>query len=255
MRVAGAFTVELLLRAAGRNGVQRAPDASSGRAISEDAVLRRAEDDGGSPTDGLRSQREAGASSVGIDGSGDDLSEETASAVGAWSSGLPVFTQRGDCGWGDQVWSTDITYIPLERGFLYLVLILDWHSRFVLSWRLSNTLDEAFCVASLQEALSRGKPEIFNSDQGSQFTSEAFTGCLKNAGVRISMDGRGRAFDNIFVERFWRSLKYEEVYLHAYRDGRETREGIGRYIGFYCFERPHQALENRTPHEVYSAAR
>jgi len=155
----------------------------------------------------------------------------------------------------DQVWSTDITYIPLERGFLYLVLILDWHSRFVLSWRLSNTLDEAFCVASLQEALSRGKPEIFNSDQGSQFTGEAFTGCLKDAGVRISMDGRGRAFDNIFVERFWRSLKYEEVYLHAYRDGRETREGIGRYIAFYCFERPHQALENRTPHEVYSAAR
>ena len=155
----------------------------------------------------------------------------------------------------DQVWSTDITYIPLERGFLYLVVIMDWHSRFVLSWRLSNTLDERFCVDALQEALSAGSPEIFNSDQGSQFTSEAFTGCLKNAGVRISMDGRGRAFDNIFVERFWRSLKYEEVYLHAYRDGRETREGIERFMNRYCFERPHQSLEYHTPYEVYSERR
>ena len=151
----------------------------------------------------------------------------------------------------DQVWSTDITYIPLARGFLYLVVILDWHSRFVLSWRLSNTLDEAFCVEALEEALASGKPEIFNSDQGSQFTSEAFTGRLERAEVRISMDGRGRAFDNIFVERFWRSLKYEEVYLHAYRDGREAYEGIERFVSRYCFERPHQALGYQTPYEVY----
>ncbi len=151
----------------------------------------------------------------------------------------------------DQVWCADITYIPLWRGFLYLVAVLDRYSRMVLSWRLSNTLDEVFCVVALQQALSGGRPEIFNTDQGSQFTSDAFTGRLERAGVRISMDGRGRAFDNIFVERFWRSLKYEVVYLHAYRDGGEAYEGIKRFVTRYCFERPHQALGYQTPHEVY----
>jgi putative transposase len=152
----------------------------------------------------------------------------------------------------NQVWATDITYIPLERGFAYLVAIMDWHSRRVLSWRLSNTLDTSFCVEALHEALSRfSKPEIFNTDQGSQFTAEAFTSVLRAAEVRISMDGKGRCLDNVFVERLWRSLKYEEVYLHAYRDLVEARAGIGRYFDYYNYERDHQALGYQTPDAFY----
>jgi putative transposase len=152
----------------------------------------------------------------------------------------------------DQVWSTDITYIPMRRGFLYLVAILDWFSRYVLTWRLSNTMDTRFCVEALEEALSGSrKPEIFNSDQGSQFTSTAFTGVLKAADIAISMDGRGRVFDNIFIERLWRSVKYEEVYLYEYADGRHAHQRLGWYFPFYNIERPHQALDYRTPHEVY----
>ena len=152
----------------------------------------------------------------------------------------------------NQVWAADITYIPLGRGFLYLVAIIDWASRAVLAWRLSNTLDSAFCVAALEEALARfGKPEIFNTDQGSQFTSAAFTGRLEAAGVRVSMDGRGRWMDNVFIERLWRSLKYEEVYLKGYADGREARAGIAAWIAFYNGRRPHQALNDRTPMAVW----
>jgi putative transposase len=152
----------------------------------------------------------------------------------------------------NQVWATDITYIPLERGFAYLCAIIDWHSRRVLSWRLSNTLDSSFCVEAFNEALLRfGKPEIFNTDQGSQFTAEAFTRVLRAADVRISMDGKGRCIDNIFVERLWRSLKYEEVYLHAYRDVVEARAGIGRYFDYYNFARDHQALGYQTPDAFY----
>jgi putative transposase len=155
----------------------------------------------------------------------------------------------------NQVWATDITYIPMARGFLYLVAIMDWHSRKVLSWRLSNTMEADFCVAALEEALARyGKPDIFNSDQGSQFTSTAFTGVLTTAGVRISMDGKGRCIDNVFVERLWRSLKYECVYLNAYATGSETRAGIGNWIAGYNGIRPHQGLEYKTPDEVYFAA-
>jgi putative transposase len=152
----------------------------------------------------------------------------------------------------NQVWATDITYIPLDRGFAYLVAIIDWFSRRVLSWRLSNTLDSSFCVEALHEALIRfDKPEIFNTDQGAQFTAEAFTSVLRRADIRISMDGKGRCLDNVFVERLWRSLKYEEVYLHAYRDLVEARAGIARYIEFYNFERPHQALGYQTPNGFY----
>ena len=152
----------------------------------------------------------------------------------------------------NQVWAADITYIPLGRGFLYLVAILDWASRAVLAWRLSNTMDTTFCVDALDEALARfGKPEIFNTDQGSQFTSAAFTGRLTSAGIRISMDGRGRWIDNVFIERLWRSLKYEEVYLKGYGDGREARAGIATWIGFYNGRRPHQALAGRTPMAVW----
>lgn len=156
----------------------------------------------------------------------------------------------------NQVWATDITYIPLDRGFAYLCAIIDWHSRRVLSWRLSNTLDSSFCVEALHEALARfGKPQIFNTDQGSQFTAEAFTSVLRAADVRISMDGKGRCIDNIFVERLWRSLKYEEVYLHAYRNLVEARAGIGRYFDYYNFDRDHQALGYQTPDAFYRSMR
>jgi len=148
----------------------------------------------------------------------------------------------------NQVWCADITYIPIGRGFLYLVAIMDWASRAVLSWRLSNTMDGSFCASALEEALARfGKPDIFNTDQGSQFTSAAFTGTLAAAGVRISMDSRGRWMDNVFIERLWRSLKYEDIYLKGYADGGEAKAGIASWITFYNGRRPHQALGNRTP--------
>lgn len=154
----------------------------------------------------------------------------------------------------DQVWSTDITYIPLRQGFLYLVAILDWFSRYVLAWRLSNTLTGSFCLEALEEALAAGRPEIFNSDQGSQFTAAAFTTRLEREGVAISMDGRGRALDNVFVERLWRSVKYEEVYLKDYADGWEAEASLARYFRFYCDVRLHQALGYRTPLNVYRDA-
>jgi len=153
----------------------------------------------------------------------------------------------------NQVWAADITYIPMARGFLYLVAIIDWYSRYVLSWRLSNTLDADFCIEALEEALTKGKPDILNTDQGSQFTSEAFTGLLKQHGVRISMDGKGSYNDNLFIERLWRSVKYEEVYLKAYQDGRDARAGLGDYFRFYNTDRPHQALGYRTPAEVFTS--
>jgi putative transposase len=152
----------------------------------------------------------------------------------------------------NHVWAADITYVPIGRGFLYLVAIIDWASRAVLAWRLSNTMDVEFCLAALEEALVRfGRPEIFNTDQGSQFTSGAFTGMLAAAGIRISMDGRGRWIDNVFIERLWRSLKYEDIYLKGYADGREARAGIAQWLAFYNHRRPHQALANRTPMAVW----
>lgn len=155
----------------------------------------------------------------------------------------------------DQVWSTDITYIPLRGGYLYLVAVMDWYSRYVLSWRLSNTLEGGFCLEALDEALARGRPEIFNSDQGSQFTAVSFTGRLEARGVSISMDGRGRALDNVFIERLWRSVKYEEVYLRDYADGREAKRRLKSYFRFYCRERIHQSLGYRTPAAVYESSR
>jgi len=151
----------------------------------------------------------------------------------------------------DQVWCADITYLRLRRGFLYLTAVMDWHSRYVLSWALSENLESGFCLEALEQALRKGAPEIFNTDQGAQFTSEAFTGALEAQGVRISMDGRGRVFDNIFVERLWRTVKYEEVFLKDYADAAQAREGLRAYFRFYNQERPHQALEYRTPAEVY----
>src|SRR4051812_14744338 len=152
----------------------------------------------------------------------------------------------------NQVWCADITYIPMRRGFLYLVAVMDWATRKVLAWRVSNTMDVGFCVEAVQEALARfGCPEIFNTDQGSQFTSSEFTEVLKAAEVRISMDGRGRWVDNVFIERLWRSLKYECVYLHAFETGSELRAGLLRGIGYYNTGRPHSTLGGRTPDEAY----
>ena len=152
----------------------------------------------------------------------------------------------------NQVWATDICYMPMAKGFMYLVAIMDWHSRRVLSWRVSNTLDTDFCIEALEEALQRfGTPEIFNTDQGAQFTSEAFTGVLKDHGIQISMDGKGRWVDNVFVERLWRSVKYEDLYLRAYETPTELRAGLTRYFQFHNTRRRHSALDRRTPDAVY----
>jgi putative transposase len=155
----------------------------------------------------------------------------------------------------DQVWSTDITYIGLPGGFMYLAAVIDWFSRYVISWRLSNTLEGEFCLEMLEEALGQGKPEIFNTDQGAQFTANAWTGRLEREGVAVSMDGRGRCLDNIFVERLWRSVKYEDIYLRCYESVPLLREGLGAYFPFYNEERLHQSLGYRTPGEVYREGR
>jgi putative transposase len=153
----------------------------------------------------------------------------------------------------NEVWSSDITYVPMRHGFMYLTAVIDWFSRYVLSWRLSNTLEGRFCLEALDEALARGRPEIFNTDQGSQFTSREYTGRLEAAGVAVSRDGRGRALDNVFVERLWRSVKYEDIYIKDYQRVPELVTGLTAYFGFYDEERPHQSLGYRTPGEVYRA--
>jgi putative transposase len=153
----------------------------------------------------------------------------------------------------NQVWCADITYVPMQCGYLYLAAVMDWHSRYVLSWRVSNTLDAEFCVEALEAALARERPEIFNTDQGTQFTSQAFTRLLQASRVAISMDGRGRALDNVFIERLWRSVKYEEVYLKEYATAADAVEGLERYFDFYDHRRKHQALAYQTPYEVYQA--
>jgi putative transposase len=151
----------------------------------------------------------------------------------------------------DQVWSTDITYVPLASGFMYLAAIIDWYSRYVLAWRLSNTLDGSFCLEMLDEALQRGRPEVFNTDQGVQFTAAAWTGRLESAGVAVSMDGQGRCLDNVFVERLWRTVKYEDIYLWGYETVPSLQQGLGRYFPYYNEERLHQSLDYRTPAVVY----
>jgi putative transposase len=155
----------------------------------------------------------------------------------------------------DQVWCADITYVPMPRGYLYLVAIMDWFSRYVIAWRLSNTLDAEFCLDALDQALAGGRPSIFNTDQGVQFTSDAFTGRLQKAEVAISMDGRGRFMDNIFIERLWRTVKYEEIYLHDYESVFALEAGLERYFEFYNTDRPHKSLAYRTPAEVYQKGR
>jgi putative transposase len=154
----------------------------------------------------------------------------------------------------NQVWSTDITYLPLEDGFAYLVAVIDWFSRHVLSWRISSSLDSSFCIEALKDALEFGTPEIFNTDQGCQFTSIDFTAILIQKGIKISMDSRGRALDNIFIERLWRSYKYEDLYIKGYRTIPEVKHGTKVYMTFYSHERPHQSLDYRTPYSVFSSA-
>ena len=153
----------------------------------------------------------------------------------------------------NEVWSSDITYIPMCHGFMYLTAVMDWFSRYVLSWRLSNTLEGRFCLEALEEALSQGRPEIFNTDQGSQFTARDYTSRLEEAGIAVSQDGRGRALDNVFVERLWRSVKYEDIYIKDYERAPELESGLGSYFWFYDEERPHQSLDYRTPGEVHRA--
>jgi len=155
----------------------------------------------------------------------------------------------------DQVWSTDITYVPLSMGFMYLAAVIDWHSRYVICWRLSNTLDGSFCLEMLDEALSLGKPEVFNTDQGAQFTAEAFTARLLTAGVLVSMDGKGRCLDNVFVERLWRTVKYEDIYIKGYETVPLLSAGLGSYFPYYNERRPHQSLDYLTPGQVYRSSR
>jgi putative transposase len=165
---------------------------------------------------------------------------------------FPYLLRKLEVTRANQVWAADITYVPLAHGFAYLVAVIDWYSRRVLSWRLSNSMDTSFCVEALEEALERfGKPEIFNTDQGSQFTAKGFVDVLRAAEVLISMDGKGRCIDNVFVERLWRSLKYEDVYLYAYEGLVEARGGIGRYFAFFNERRPHQSLGYQTPDAIY----
>jgi putative transposase len=153
----------------------------------------------------------------------------------------------------NEVWSSDITYVPMRHGFMYLTAVIDWYSRYVLSWRLSNTLEGRFCLEALEEALSMGRPEIFNTDLGSQFTAQEYTSRLEEAGIAVSRDGRGRALDNVFVERLWRSVKYENIYINNYEHVNELESGLRSYFWFYDEERPHQSLEYRTPGEVHRA--
>ena len=173
----------------------------------------------------------------------------------SWAKKYPYLLREVVIDRSDQVWAADITYIRMKQGFIYLVAIMDWFSRYVVAWAASITMEVDFCVEALTTALERGRPEIFNTDQGSQFTSGKFTGILEAGGVAISMDGRGRVYDNIFVERLWRSLKYEEVYLKEYATVREARSSIGDYFRFYNFERLHQALGYDTPYQRYAGTR
>jgi putative transposase len=177
------------------------------------------------------------------------------SVTGQGHKVFPYLLRDVTIGRVNQVWSTDITYVPMPNGFMYLAAVIDWYSRYVIAWRLSNTLDGSFCLDMLDEALSLGRPEVFNTDQGVQFTAEAFTSRLLSAGVAVSMDGKGRCLDNVFVERLWRSVKYEEIYLRCHETVPQLSKGLGRYFPFYNEERLHQSLDYRTPGQVYREER
>ena len=242
----------VLLRGHGREPVDPAPDAVDRRAVLGDAVLRLAADDTLAPPSGRHGLSQAGAppDAMGVHAL---YQRPRTSQPHPAHRIYPYLLRDLPITRPNHVWCTDVTYIPLRRGFLYLVAVMDWASRKVLSWRLSNTLDASFCVEALHEALERyGPPEIFNSDQGSQFTSVDFTDVLTEAGIRISMDGKGRWMDNVFIERLWRSLKYECVYLSEFATGSQARTGIGGWMDFYDRCRPHSSLNDRTPDEAYT---
>ena len=211
------------------------------------------EDEGLAGAAGYAGEPEAGAAADACHGAAGHLPAAWHQPKGAGAPGLslPDLLRNIRITRPNQVWAADITYLPMARGFLYLVAVMDWHSRYVLAWRLSNTLEAGFCAEALEEALAKGQPEVFNTDQGSQFTSWEFTQILQDRGVRISMDGNGRYQDNIFVERLWRTVKYEEVYLKAYASVLEAQRGLEDYFRFYNGLRPHQALGYRTPAEVF----
>src|SRR3954447_11245011 len=227
-------------------------DAADGRTLPGLAVLRVAADGGGVAPRRLDGEPQAGAAADAGDGVGGDLPEAEHQPGASGAQGLPVSVARFGHRAANQVWCADITYIPMAKGFVYLVAVMDWFSRRVLAWRLSITMEADCCVDALQDALARyGKPEIFNTDQGVQFTSAGFLAALESRSIRISMDGKGRFLDNIFIERLWRSLKYEEVFIKAYGSVMEARRGIGGWLSFFNEERPHQALGYRTPRGVF----
>ena len=227
----------------------------AGRAVSADPVLRVSAHGGGAAAGWVRGEPQAGEAFDAGDGSGGDLPETEHQRGAPGAQEIPVFAAKSGDRPANQVWCADITYIPMAKGFVYLVAVMDWFGRRVLSWRVSIGMDTEFCVQALKEALSKhGTPEIFNTDQGVQFTSGDFLAELQTQGVKISMDGKGRYLDNIFIERLWRSLKYEEVFLKAYGSVAEARRGIGAWLAFYNGERPHQTFNYSTPFEVYTGA-
>ncbi|EDZ47588.1 hypothetical protein RBY4I_2806 [Rhodobacterales bacterium Y4I] len=265
MQAAVDPAVFVLLSAQGRDGAEPGANASDRRAVSGNAVLRCSADDLASSQRRPSGERETDQTVDAAHGLDADLPEAQHPLPG---STCKACARGGKAAKGhktypyllrglrvdrpNQVWAADITYLPMRRGFLYLVAIMDWHTRKVLAWRISNTLEAGFCVEALNEATHRfGPPEIMNTDQGSQFTSFAWTDRLRRSGVRISMDGKGRFLDNIFVERLWRSLKYECVYLHAWETGSEAKAGVGKWVDFYNRKRPHSALGGKPPAVVF----
>jgi len=247
VRVDRPAAEHVVLRAAGRVGREPGVDAADRRAVFADTPFygsrKMAKQLGINRKRAQRLMRQMGLEAI--------YPRRATTRPAAGHKVYPYLLRNVAIERPDQVWAIDITYVPMRHGFLYLAAVLDWYSRYVLAWRLSNTMDGRFCLEALDEALAAGQPEIFNSDQGSQFTAAAFTGRLEKCGVAISMDGRGRALDNVFVERLWRSVKYEEVYLRDYADGWEAERSLRSYFDFYCRRRIHQALGYRTPAEVY----
>ena len=226
-------------------------DEGAGPPVPGNPFLRFQADEGFAGPAGHAGKPEAGAAAHKTYGTAGYLPAATHEPTGPERRVYPYLLSDLTITRANQVWAADITYLPVARGFLYLVAIMDWHSRYVVAWRLSNTLETDFCAEALGEVLSQGRPEVFNTDQRSQFTSREFTQILQDHSVKISMDGRGRYQDNILVERLWKTVKYEEVYLKAYANGLEARNGLREYFRFYNHRRPHQALGYRTPAEVF----
>ena len=251
MRPAGSSPFQPVLSTQGSLRREPGLDAGHGPAVPGYTLLRVEADEGLAGAGGQVREPEAGAAADAHHGAAGHLPESPHHRPALEHRVYPYLLEKIRVTRPNQAWAADITYLPMARGFLYLVAIMDWHSRYVVAWRLSNTLEADFCVDALKEALGQGQPEVFNTDQGSQFTSLEFTQVLQEHGVKISMDGKGRYNDNIFVERLWRTVKYEEVYLKAYANASEARRELGAYLRFYNDQRPHQALGYRTPAEVF----